>query len=431
MAGVARLHFPITAGTPLGGYAARTGPATGTLDPLTVGALVLERDDARLAIVAADVVAVDAALGTEVAAAAGLDRSQVALCASHTHSGPAGIVVRLHPADPDRLDPALRARFVATAADAIAAARVAAEPVAVLFGATETEGLATNRNDPAAADSVRCSVLATKRRDGTIQAALVHFPCHPTILGADNRRVSADFPGALRRVFETTRSPGAPSPLALFINGAAGDISTRFTRRGQDPAEVARIGAALAAEAVIALSRARALDGPLRYARATVNIAPHPRQPAVTAESAEVVAATAASNHGLQRQAETRAQGAAMLAALAAVPGAALPAALGLEAWALGDLVLLAMPGELFASLGQRIAAAAGTPPLILGYTNGYVGYLADRAAHAAGTYEALASRFGPEAGDRVVAAASSLIATVATRQTGRSGDADLASDRP
>src|SRR3712207_5503183 len=109
--GAAVVPFPVPVETPLAGYAARTGPATGTLDELRVGALVLTGGERKLAMVAADVVAIDAGLVDEVARAAGLDRTELLLCASHTHSGPAGIVPRLHPTEPSATDPALRRRF--------------------------------------------------------------------------------------------------------------------------------------------------------------------------------------------------------------------------------------------------------------------------------------------------------------------------------
>ena len=57
-AGAARLPFPVPVGTPMAGYAARTGPSTGTLDELTIGALALEYDRNRLVLIAADLAAV-------------------------------------------------------------------------------------------------------------------------------------------------------------------------------------------------------------------------------------------------------------------------------------------------------------------------------------------------------------------------------------
>ncbi|HLL49665.1 MAG TPA: neutral/alkaline non-lysosomal ceramidase N-terminal domain-containing protein, partial [Thermomicrobiales bacterium] len=128
-AGVAAATFSIEEGTPLAGYAARSGASVGTLDVLFITALILQERNNRLVILSADVAAVDVDLRREVSSAAGLKYSELAICASHTHSGPAGVVARLHPADSDRLDRELRSRFILTAAEVIEAARSGMTPV--------------------------------------------------------------------------------------------------------------------------------------------------------------------------------------------------------------------------------------------------------------------------------------------------------------
>lgn len=423
-AGAAIAPFPIAEGTPLTGYLAREGPATGMLDPVTISTLILERDGNRLVIVAADLAAVDAALVGEVAAAAGIEPSQLALCASHTHSGPAGVVKRLHPASPNELDPALRARFVTTAAETIATARRDLQPVDLVFGATTIEGVAANRNDPAIPSDDQLSVLATRRLDGSIHCALVHFACHPTILGAASRVVSADFPGAIRRQLGHLLTSGNAVPTVLFVNGAAGDISTRFTRRAQDGAEVERLGGLLAGAAREALCGAHALTGPLQRGSTSVALIPRmsPSLPdQATPESSVEEGAPRAPSPGQTRILETRAQGATMLAALAALPEGALATTCDLDAWTLGELALLGVPAELFSSFGQQITASSTEPALVLGYTNGYIGYLADHLAHEMETYEALASPYGPEDGERMSNAAVELVSRL--RQDRKPGD--------
>jgi neutral ceramidase len=399
LAGAATRVFPVAVGTPMAGYTARTGPATGIQDELTIGALVITRQEGRVVIVTADVAAVDSGLVGEVADAGGLGRDELVLCASHTHSGPAGVVPRLHPADDDRGAPELRAAFVATCAAAIGEARDRVEPVELLFGRSETSGLAANRNDPTGPFDPRVSVLATRGSDGEIGAVLVHFACHPTILGAESRLVSADFPGALRRSLSARLERSDRKPVVLFANGAAGDVSTRYTRRGQDLAEVERVGTALASAAASALTIARPVDGPVRYDRQRVPLPPRSLAEPATATNGDVDVPTSAAE---RRREETRAQGAALLRRLIEAGPEAVPAALDLEAWALGEVVLVAVPGELFAALGARIAEGSPSPTLVLGYANGYVGYLADEAAYEAGTYEALASPYAPGAGERV-----------------------------
>ncbi len=411
-AGAAAVEFPVEVGTPLAGYAARSGSAVGTLDELVIGALVLEDGSERLVILSADVAAVDAEIRDEIASSVGLNRSELAICASHTHSGPAGVVARLHPADHDRLNPDLRSRFVLSAARAIEGARSGMTPVDLLFGSAETEGVAANRNSASGSYDSRLSVLATREGDGALQAVLVHFACHPTILGADNLLISADFPGAMRRSLSSSLAEPSREPVVLFVNGAAGDVSTRFTRRAQNVGEVERMGRSLALSAIEALANARPLEGSLRHARASISLRPRGRGnlDELGEVSHALVEAPTPGSTAAARMDETRHQGAAMLAALAALPAGAVPALFERDAWGLGDLAMVAVPGELVGSYARQIELAAPTATLILGYTNGYVGYLADRPAYVEQTYEALASPFGPEAGERVVEVSKALV---------------------
>jgi hypothetical protein len=408
IAGAARVPFPVPVGTPMAGYAARTGPSTGTLDELTIGALSLQAGEQRFVLVAADLAAVDASLVDEVAAAAGLDRNELLFCASHTHSGPAGVIVRMHPSDGNGLIPALREAFVQAARTAIEAARERSEPVELVFGQAETSGLAANRNAPDGPFDTRVSVLGTRNQQGQLTAVLVHFACHPTILSAENRLVSADYPGAMRRAAETMLAGGDVAPVVLFANGAAGDISTRFTRASQDYAEVERVGRGLAEAAIGSLRMARPVEPEIAAVRGSVTLEPRTLEHVLDMEQE---AQDAGLSDAERRRAETRAQGAMLLDRLAKAGPDAIQRTFELPAWRLGDVQLVAIPGEFFASLGARIVESVPGPAMVLSYANGYVGYLVDDAAEAAGTYEALASPFAPGSGSRVAEMAIAVVA--------------------
>jgi hypothetical protein len=410
IAGAARVPFPIPVGTPMAGYAARTGASTGTLDGLTIGALTLEYGPNRLVLVAVDLAAVDRSLVDEVAAAAGLERSELVICASHTHSGPAGIISRMHPGDIDQLNPVLRADFIQRCVRAIDTARNGAEPVELLFGQVETHGLAANRNGLDGPSDSRASALAARTASGQVTAMLMQFACHPTILSAANRLVSAEFPGAMRAAVETALSEVGTPPVVLFANGAAGDVSTRFTRTSQDQTEVERVGRGLASAALEALAVAEPVGPGIGFASETVTLTPRSLDD-LPQSSTALTTTDSADSVAEQRKAETRAQGAMLLDRLAKSGPDAIQRTFEIPAWRLGNLALVAIPGELFASLGDRIVRSVPGPALVLGYANGYVGYLVDDAAHAAGTYEALASPFAPGAGDVVADAATTALA--------------------
>jgi hypothetical protein len=397
----------------MAGYAARTGPSTGTLDELTIGALVLEYDQGRLVLIAVDISAVDTSLVAEIATAAGLDDTELIICASHTHSGPAGIITRMHPGDADRLLPALRADFVRRCVQAIERARERAEPVELVFGQAETSGLAANRNGLDGCFDPHVSVLATRNQAGALTAVLVHFACHPTILSAANREVSADYPGVLRLALEADLAKEGPAPIVLFANGAAGDISTRFTRQSQDRAEVERVGRGVATAALAALAVARPAGSGIGCAAESVRLTPRSLD-ASDQPTVDMPVSNAPDSIAERRKAETQAQGAMLLEWLTNAGGDAIQSRFDLRGWRLGDIDLIAVPGELFASLGARIVTHSATSTLVLGYANGYVGYLVDDAAHAGSTYEALASPFTPSAGETVVQTASSVLEKLA-----------------
>ena len=224
-AGAAHIPFPVPAGTPLAGYAARTGTATGTLDDLQIAALVLDHGGDELVLVTADIVGIDVDLVAEVASAAGIDPAGLLLAASHTHSGPAGVVNRLHPATGEAVDAALRAMFVASCGQVIRAAKSRRQPATLSLGQAVVPGVSANRNaidGPSDGRVTTLSVQAAQHNDHPALATFVHFACHPTILGAESALISADLPGAMRRSLSIDQDLAASPPSPCRGRGKGG-----------------------------------------------------------------------------------------------------------------------------------------------------------------------------------------------------------------
>ena len=407
-AGVASHSFPIDKGTPMAGYVARAGSSLGTLDPLLVTALVVELGDARVTFIAVDLVAVDAELTDLISRELGTELGRLLLCASHTHSGPAGIVPRLHPSQPITTDPVLRDRFVGTCVEVVRTAHLSIGPVSVRLGQAPTVGVAGDRNVPTRVLDNTLTTLSVHGINDSLLALVVHFAVHPTILGAGNRLISADLVGGVRRGL-ASRLNSVEGPPILFVNGAAGDVSTRFTRRGQEPAEVDRLGDILANAVLVALADARPLAA--RLVSGTTSVILEPRTlggaiPLFTPTSVAVESDLAETNAATDRIDLTRREGSQLLAGFVEQETST---AVEITAFLMGEVALVTIPGELLASLGADLRVRSATPEtLVFGYTNGYVGYLVGEDDSE--SYEALASRFGPEAGPRVVDAAVSLV---------------------
>ena len=64
-------------------------------------------------------------------------------------------------------------------------------------------------------------------RGGALRGLLVNFTAHPILLGIDNFKLSAGYPGSMQRALEELH----PGITALFINGAEGDQSIRVSKR--------------------------------------------------------------------------------------------------------------------------------------------------------------------------------------------------------
>ena len=71
--------------------------------------------------------------------------------------------------------------------------------------------------------------------------SIVYYNCHPTVLKADTPYFSAEYPGYVLKKLEDSH----PGTDFTFLQGAAGDISSRFVRDGQDYEAMSKLGDAL------------------------------------------------------------------------------------------------------------------------------------------------------------------------------------------
>ncbi|MER7351424.1 hypothetical protein [Nonomuraea dietziae] len=436
-------------GTPMGGYLDRQGPSVGTLDPLEVSAVTWSDGERRFALAVADLVCVNDDLAERAREAAGCE---LWLAATHTHAGPeTGCVPGGGPTPEPWLD--LVAEAVRTAVHRAVDSERPSEGVA-LRG--DLRGVGADRSRPQAEAVVPLDVIAV--RDGGLAGVVVVLPVHPTVLPATNLLVSADLAGAVRRALKERLGPGV---WVVVATGAAGDISTRHTRRGQDAAELDRLGAVVADRCLDLLTdtaRAdsggpdrggadsggpdrggadsgggdsggvhsggpgrggegarRAVGGRVwaagsRVGTARRRIALARAAVAADAESlaADLERAEAAGDPVSARLARSRVEGLRARHTPAAEAGA-IDAEVGVAR--VGGLALVGLPGEPFLAVADQIAEAAPCPTVVLGYVNGYPGYLPTADAYRRTEYEVLASQVAEGSAEQLAATALALLA--------------------
>lgn len=398
-------------GHPLDGYAARTGPAAGTADPLRATLIWLSSEDSPGVLwLSLDAIAAGTSLAAELAAAAasaaGIPFSCVVVCASHTHSGPAGWTGEIHPVIPAAREPALYEPLIA----AVAQAALERSPVRAYWRTVEIDGVGTNRHRRDGPHDNTAGVLGLYSLDGSLAAVLLDFACHPTTYGPENLLWSADWPGAARAALGDV--------VVGYLQGAAGDVSPRFTRQGRGAAEVSRLGGLLAALVRDALAgpgiELPSVAPSIRRTTAVLKVRdlPSPAEAAATVASAEAGIRGRLDDPAV-RIAQTRLDGARGQALMAA---AALPPELELRlsVVTLGDVAWAHLPVELFALHGLRLQAVSGYPiTRVIGYADGYFGYVVDAEADEAGVYEALITYFDQPTTEELLAAAGALLRTM------------------
>lgn len=229
----------------LWGYSDRTGPATGTHDPLYAKILVLDDGTTRMALVTLDL---GRTFGMEsmnnvrdrVQKSSKVDH--VSFSASHTHSGP--VIDETYPegkrpkwetAALDKISTAIEA-----AAAKLASASIGTGEGAVLIGHNrrlmQPDGkikmlwrnatkMSTHPVDPLV------GVIRIDDSKGNPIAIVVNHSCHPVVYGPDNLQYSADFVGPMAAVVEGAFGPDC---VCLFLQGAPGDINPYFDKMRLD-----------------------------------------------------------------------------------------------------------------------------------------------------------------------------------------------------
>lgn len=393
--------------------AGTNAPFQGVHDDLFARALVLDDGHSPIAILAVDAIGYDNdvlgpgrnfthELRRRIAAKTGLAPAAITLAASHTHSAPETLDVspfRAVPGANDWLD-----QHLARLADTVIAAWERRVPVRCFPGSIVVPGVQRyrrimlkggreSRNGPlpAAADIAvpytldeTLSVVYFETIEGRALGVLLNYTAHP-VVAMLLPAVSADYPGAAAAGVERALA-GAT---CLFTNGCAGNINPTAVSTNFD--DVDRIGGRLATAALDCVKRLKsrppATDTRLAFRAETCTLA---NRPAPTVEEARRTAEAQPTvvNRRVARLAEKLTRG---------------PIEAEIQLMAIGPIRWVTLPGEPFVETGLALKQAGAD--FVIGYANGYVGYLPIRRAYDEGGYEVTLgvwSRVAPGSAERL-----------------------------
>ncbi|MFH1303055.1 MAG: hypothetical protein ABIK07_18495 [Planctomycetota bacterium] len=348
---------------------------TGVRDPLRAGVLVLDDGQTKAAIVTLDLIGAYSELvkpaRQQIEQATGIPAANIMVAASHNHSGP-GFDAE------SKWGQELIEKLTAAAKQAASNM----SPVTVGYGEDQIgfginrrkviNGRAVVRLNEEGPNDPRVKVL--RFDDGkslTPVAVIMHAVCHPCFFTWGDKgsmpypngypKMSADFPGEAQTFVEMCYGNQTSS---LFLQGCAGDIRPNlpgYPYRCADEADIQWAGRDLGGAVVRTLARSvireqlagRAKHYPIR------------------------VASTVVSLPGKEGRIDAE-----------------------LQALKIGPYLLLTMPGEPMVEYGLKLEQdiADRAIPIIVGYANGNIGYIATADAYQVGGYEPNTSKLTPEA---------------------------------
>lgn len=334
---------------------------------------------------------------TEVASETGWGPEQVALHATHNHSGPA-TVEAVGWGEPDPLYlaqlPALIAQACLAAVAGLAEARLSHAEVPLGWfahnrmlprrGLTNQNALAGTWQEPAP-DRIDTTVkvLRFDRTRGELAGFLAYYSCHPVVCGEQVTLINSDFPGAALCRLE--RRHGAPG---IFLQGALGDINPLYAHGPPEEslAALRRFGGRFAA----------AVD------RGIASATPAPAAPVAAAREELAYQLAPYDVDALRRRRDeagatlraTPADHVATGKGFAGVVYNSLTATLDrlrrgepvrrpviVQGFRLGPVTLLGFNLEVFHGIKRRLQRRLGDRCLVLSTTNGWLGYAPTRDA--------------------------------------------------
>ncbi len=248
---------------PVSGGVGIPNPATIKHGELTTRALVLTKNDTRIAIVAIDNLGIPKLIGDRIRALVpGIKPENIVIGVTHTHSAP-DVYGFADEKGNSGADLKYIDLLVEQTAEAINEAYKNIQPAYLKVAVGEAKGkIAYNAYAPKLYDP-RCGVMQfLSAEDNKTISNLINYASHPEVIGSDRGICTPDFVGPLYDKIESQ-----VGGVTLFMNGAQGGMVTADNRRengkeANDWNECIRIGELLADESLRIISDAEIQKDP-------------------------------------------------------------------------------------------------------------------------------------------------------------------------
>lgn len=377
----------------MAGYGGRDHPSEHVIHPIWIKALALEDVSGKQAVlITADLLAMPKGLSDQIRSGLkeryGLEKSQIIINSSHTHSGPVleNSLSDIYPMNEEQKDRVSQysEEVVADMFRLVEAAFASLQPAHLFVENGVTRFQVNRRNNSENSllqqtelrgpNDYAVPVIKVANGAGEIMAIAFGYACHPTVLA--DYGISGDYPGFAQIELEKNY-PGA---VALFFQGAGADQNP-LPRRSVLLAQQYGKSLAAAVERVLT-EEMRTLEPRIQTAYSEIDLALAP-PPSMETLSKFISSASGYQKRWATRMKEEREQG---LPVLGAYP-------FPIQVWKLGDQPIMTLGGETVVAYAIQLKKIFGQDLIVMGYSNDVMGYIPSTTILREGGYEGASSQ--------------------------------------
>ncbi len=403
-------------GQPMGGYWRYNKFIKGMHDPVFGNILIISSNELTYSLVVLDELILDSKLveemKQEIEKRTKIPFKNITIHVNHTHSTSVTVP---EPSDDDypfllpedwdvqkmrRLTKERRKGLVKIVSAASEIASQQMNPVKIGYMEGHAEDIGRNRNRPL--DGPVDNSVPVLRFESTIgnpPVILANFGTHPTIAPPENCLISGDLVGSTRK---TVKDLLGYHTKFIYTTGAAGDVSTRFTRKSSSFAEVDRMGHILGAEIVKTAERITTFEEEINFHVKAEEIELPVRKLPLLNEATQIFqqvkkeledAQEAKKDLGVIKKLTENLEGASVQKRFASLSKHEKLAfskekfLVPLQAVRIGDVKLIFHPFELFSEIALNIKAK-NPKTIVIGYSNNWLSYIPTQYAFDENSYE-------------------------------------------
>ena len=406
--GISRENTTPPIGIDLTGFGFRDRPSEGIHDNLYAKALVLDDGYERVAIVTCDLMALSRDSVHRIRRLAekdtGIKKNNIMISCTHTHSAPATIsLIKCGNIDRQWLE-----ITETKIANAISCASKNMKVAKFGVGKGILKGLSINRrgtdtngrvpyiniSKPNGVVDKELGVLRFDNLRDCPMAIFTNFSCHPIVFPDEDNGylVSADFPGEAQRIMENRRKI-----VALYSNGTAGNLNPTYLCKG--PKSMHRFGHIFAQEALRVFDRIQTTSG-VRIKTASKMVELKYKHIPTHKEMGNILKDSIKTHEGIKRSnipisfteffdSSVNVEWAKNTLKLIHSGQNIESVNIEIQVFMINEVILVGIPGEVFVEIGLDIKEKSTLDnTFVIGYTNGYIGYIPTSKAHQEGGYE-------------------------------------------